>query len=158
MKLVLRFSVSQKYIFFIIQIIFFNLYLVKSSFAQQIGIYQTFLLEVNNNNSYINPFDFEEIEIRGRFISPTEDTTMFFGYYAGDGEGGQNGNVWRMRFMPDEIGEWDYNYWWSDGTQGGEGSFQCIESGLKGKLIPEGKRWRYDRGGYEVPIMIPTRQ
>ena len=30
------------------------------------------------------------------------------GYYDGDGQGGSSGNVWKVRFNPDEAGTWSY--------------------------------------------------
>jgi hypothetical protein len=56
----------------------------------------------------------------------------FFGFFDGDGNGGGNattGNVWKLRFMPDELGGWTYEWSWSDGTLGGQGAFSCVSDG-----------------------------
>ncbi|HKJ42409.1 MAG TPA: DUF5060 domain-containing protein, partial [Sunxiuqinia sp.] len=64
----------------------------------------------------------------------------FSGFYDGDGQGGgdaQHGDVWKMRFMPNEVGTWKYVYWWSDGTKGGSGTFECVSKNAgKGILQP----------------------
>jgi len=42
---------------------------------------------------------------------------MFF--FDGNGAGGGNlnsGNIWKIRFLPDEIGEWKYIWEWSNTT------------------------------------------
>ena len=85
-----------------------------------------FEIQVTNDNTYYNPFDFDEIELQAVFTSPTGREIDFFGFYDGDGNGGQTGNVWRLRFMPDEFGIWTYTYTWTDGTPGGSGDFLFI--------------------------------
>ena len=72
----------------------------------QVGIYEVFEAEIINTNSYSNPFNFNEIELQVVFTSPTNENHNFFGFYDGDGNGGQSGNVWKIRFMPDAIGTW----------------------------------------------------
>jgi hypothetical protein len=71
------------------------------------------------------------------FTSPSGKKTTFWGFYDGDGNGGQTGNVWKLRFMPNEIGTWTYLFSWSDGAPGGSSSFVCIPNGAgKGVLKP----------------------
>ena len=89
----------------------------------QIGMYDTWEMQVSNDHDYSNPFDFTEIELRAVFTSPSGRQINFIGFYDGDGHGGQTGNTWKLRFMPDERGTWAYAYTWSDGTPGGSGSF-----------------------------------
>ena len=42
------------------------------------------------------------------FTSPHGATHTVPGYFAGDGQGNGIGDVWRVKFSPDEIGEWQY--------------------------------------------------
>ena len=91
--------------------------------GNNVELYDTFEVEITNNNNYNNPFDYNEVQLDVVFTSPSSGQTNFFGFYDGDGNGGQTGNVWKIRFMPDEIGTWSYTYSWSDGTQGGSGNF-----------------------------------
>ncbi|MBN2000648.1 hypothetical protein JW935_24075, partial [candidate division KSB1 bacterium] len=45
--------------------------------------------------------------------------------------------IWKIRFIPDEPGEWTYVYDWSDGTKGGKGKIFCTAKGAgKGILRP----------------------
>ena len=89
---------------------------------------------VTNSNSYSNPFDFGEIELEAAFTTPSGATTEFFGFYDGDGSGGQDGDVWKVRFMPTEVGTYHYALSFSDGTDIPEssGSFTVVESNLPG--------------------------
>jgi len=41
-------------------------------------------------------------------------------------------SFWKLRFMPDELGTWNYSYTWTDGTSGGSGNFQVVDTGLPG--------------------------
>ncbi|MFQ5963711.1 MAG: DUF5060 domain-containing protein [Candidatus Scalinduaceae bacterium] len=100
----------------------------------QVGLYDVWETQVINTNSYSNPFDYNEIELQATFTAPSNKQINFFGFHDGDGNGGQTGNVWKLRFMPDEIGTWTYTYTWTDGTPGGSGSFSVVDTELPGPL------------------------
>lgn len=102
--------------------------------STQVGLYDIFETTMTNNSSYSNPFDFNEIELQATFTAPSGRQVTFFGFYDGDGIGGQTGDVWKLRFMPEEIGAWTYTYIWTDGTPGGSGSFEVVDTGLPGPL------------------------
>ncbi len=102
--------------------------------ASDVGLYDVWEKQVTNSKSYSNPFDYTVIELRATFTSPTGSKTNFFGYHDGNGKGGQNGNVWKLRFMPNKTGTWKYSYTWTDGTSGGSGSFKVVDTGLPGPL------------------------
>jgi len=97
---------------------------IPASGAGRVALYETFELSVTNASSYSNRFDFREIELQAQFTAPSGETTGFFGFHDGDGNGGGEGDVWKVRFMPDETGAWTYTYSWTDGTTGGSGSFE----------------------------------
>jgi CubicO group peptidase (beta-lactamase class C family) len=100
------------------------------------GLFET---ELVNYSKYSNPF--RDVTLNATFTSPSGRTVHFFGYYDGDGKGGQIGNVWKLRFMPDEIGIWSYTCQFSDGIPGKTGRFTCVDKGAKpGPLQLEG-RW-----------------
>lgn len=91
-----------------------------------VGLYRTFEREVNNDKSYRNKFN--DVELRCKYTSPSKRDVSFAGFFDGDGQGGGNattGNVWKLRFLPDEVGTWSYAWEWSDGTPGGTGKFEC---------------------------------
>jgi hypothetical protein len=52
-----------------------------------------------------NPFD---IVVDVTFISPAGHSYTVPGFYDGDGQGGADGNVWKVRFSADEVGEWEF--------------------------------------------------
>ena len=104
------------------------------SVVAQVGVYNVFELQVSNSKSYPNPFDFNLVELRGTFTAPSKKQVKIFGFFDGDGDGGQTGNVWKLRFMPDEEGTWTYAYTWTDGTPGASGSFKVVGGSGKGPL------------------------
>ena len=87
------------------------------------GLYESWEAKVENKKIYRNPYIYDEINLKAIFTSPSGNKFRVYGFYDGDGEGGSGGNIWKIRFMPDEIGQWTYNYDWSDGTMGNSGSF-----------------------------------
>ncbi|MFI1773531.1 DUF5060 domain-containing protein [Thalassobellus citreus] len=103
---------------------------------EQIGLYRTFEKTLENTNVYANKFN--DVQLNTTFISPSGKTTEFFGFFDGDGKGGRDastGNIWKMRFIPNEIGIWTYKWSWSDATEGGKAKFECIsEEAGKGVL------------------------
>ena len=114
---------------------------------------------VTNSKSYSNPFDYRVIELRATFTSPSGKKFNYFGFYDGNGKGGQNGDVWKLRFMPDKVGTWKYSYSWTDGTSGGSGSFKVVDTGLPGPLaVASDNAWyfknargdRFDFRGYDL--------
>lgn len=100
-------------------------------------LYGVFEIQVTNTNAYTNKFDYSEIELQATFTAPSAAPTDFFGYHAGDGSGGQTGNIWTLRFRPDQVGTWTYTYSWAGtGTKpaGGGGTFTVTDTGLPGPL------------------------
>jgi len=119
--------------------------LINAQTIPQIGLYRTFERSIENNNTYSNKFI--DVDLTCTYISPSDDTTKFMGFFDGDGVGGGDavtGNVWKIRFLPDELGEWKYKWEWSDTTTGGEGTFICDTNDAgKGILRPykDNPRW-----------------
>lgn len=97
-------------------------------------LYGVFEGRVENPQTYANPFDFRVIELKTEFTAPSGRKVSFFGFFDGDGNGVQSGNVWKFRYMPDEVGAWSYAYSWSDGTAGGKGEFTVEDRGARGPL------------------------
>jgi len=56
-------------------------------------------------SEYANPF---EIVVEVVFTSPGGRTFVVPAFYDGDGAGGVDGNVWKVRFSPDETGLWSF--------------------------------------------------
>jgi hypothetical protein len=103
-----------------------------------VGLYRMFEAQVTNEKPYGNKF--ADVDLTVTYSAPSGKIIDFLGFFDGDGKGGGNldaGNVWKLRFMPNEVGNWTYIYRWSDGTPGGQGSFVCVKEGAgKGVLRP----------------------
>ena len=55
-----------------------------------------------------SPNPFLDYRLTVRLQSPTGQVTTVPGFFAGNGQGVGQGNVWRVRFAADEIGQWQY--------------------------------------------------
>jgi hypothetical protein len=73
---------------------------------------------------------------------PDGSMVRFWGFYDG-------GTLWKVRFMPHQIGTWQYEAVFSDGAPGVVGHFTCVESGLPGMLSADAQNaiWFGYRGG-----------
>src|SRR5581483_1288855 len=91
---------------------------------EKVSLYRPFEKSVANGGDYANKFT--DVTLKAVFTSPSGRRIEFAGFYDGDGAGGQNGSVWKIRFMPDELGVWKYRYSWSDDTAGGSGEFLAV--------------------------------
>ena len=54
------------------------------------------------------PNPFLDFRLRVILTSPSGVKTTVPGFFAGDGQGNGQGNVWRARFSADEVGQWRY--------------------------------------------------
>ncbi|MFL6656420.1 MAG: DUF5060 domain-containing protein [Sulfurifustis sp.] len=98
-----------------------------STFEDGVPLYRLMERRVVNTSNYANKFS--DVNLDVEYVSPSGRKIQFAGFYDGDGDGGQDGNVWKIRFMPDEPGTWSYTYTWSDGTSGGSGTFTATSAG-----------------------------
>ena len=123
--------------------------------AADVPVWGLFEASVTNSNSYANRFT--DVELNATFTDPGGGEVEFFGFHDGDGEGGQVGTVWKLRFTPDQPGLWTYVYTWSDGTPGGSGSFTAVASDLPGPIYPDeenSKVWNARGRGEFIPLTI----
>ncbi|MBN1184455.1 MAG: DUF5060 domain-containing protein [Bacteroidales bacterium] len=122
--------------FILLLCLFLSINYAEAQTYTEVGLYRTFERSVTNTNPYSNKFS--DVELNCKYISPTGDTTDFYGFFDGDGNGGGNlttGNIWKLRFMPDTVGQWIYSWSWSDTTTGGQDTFLCVtENAGKGIL------------------------
>ena len=93
--------------------------------------YRKLEFTLENGKTYVNPFDPEEVDISGLFISPSQDTIQINGFWDGD--------WWRIRFAGAETGTWQYLIAVNDTDDLVErkGSFQVIPSNRKGWIGPD---------------------
>ena len=110
-----------------------------------VGLYRVFETRLSNDATYANKFT--DVELTVTYTAPSGKTWNFWGFFDGDGAGYGNlttGHIWKLRFMPNELGTWTYTWQWSDNTPGGTGAFQCVQTGAgKGMLQPyqENPHW-----------------
>ena len=114
------------------------------------GLYE---LQVDHDASpYSNPYDLDEIELQATYTAPSGREIAFWGFHDGDGLGAIEGDVWKARFMPDEVGLWQVAWQFSDGSASGAASFTVGDEGTqKG---PMARDWRFmtDGRGDEIDI------
>ena len=60
-----------------------------------------------SNGTSISHNPFKKI-VTVRFLSPNGRTYRVPAFYDGDGRGGLNGSVWKVRFSPDAVGAWTF--------------------------------------------------
>lgn len=124
--------------------------LADSKDRQVVALWDRFEVSVTNSSRYANPF--QDVELNAVFTRPGGREVRFFGFYDGDGHGGQSGPIWKLRFMPDEAGVWHYRSAFSDGSSGREGSFECrAESSKPGPLRADGATLRFANGKIFFP-------
>ena len=91
-------------------------------FADPVGIWEKFEKEFTCDVTYKNPL-YEVKKFNVRFISPSGRIKNINGFWDG-------GKSWKVRFCPDEIGEWSFVTECSDekntGLHGQKGVFECI--------------------------------
>ncbi|HEY6504043.1 MAG TPA: DUF5060 domain-containing protein [Chitinophagaceae bacterium] len=123
-----------------------------------------FELNVSFNAGYTNPYDYDDITVRGIFTAPggRKDTVDGFfmqdytlnttnGSVAASGPGG-----FKIRFTPNETGAWQYTVQVSNtlGTATAAAqSFQCNASTAKGFVRKNGTNYlNFDNGEQYVPV------
>lgn len=82
--------------------------------------WDTWEIALNSSRNYDNPF--QNIELTGTFIhKETGKSVTANGFYDDD-------STWRIRFMPNEIGEWNYKTQSNDpDISGKEGQIVCVK-------------------------------
>jgi len=55
-----------------------------------------------------SPNPFLDYRLQVTFVGPSGQQYVVPGFFDGDGHGGRDGDVWRVRFAPDEAGKWTF--------------------------------------------------
>jgi len=129
-----------------------------SANSATVSKYQKFELTVNLTASYSNPYDFNQINLKCKFTSPTGLVFNVDGFYYQAFNMPQPNNLvavgspdWRVRFAPNETGTWTYLLTCTDinGTTAYPvGQMQCTASALRGFIHPAtNNQFVYDDGG-----------
>ncbi len=108
---------------------------------------------VVNPQKYDNPFSDDELNTM--FLSPSGREIRFAGFFDGDGRGGNQGHIWKFRFMPDEVGQWRYKAAFGDGRIAEEGRFEVVENeNCKGPIRPDATNPRWIRQADGTPFFL----
>ncbi|MGM0475260.1 MAG: DUF5060 domain-containing protein [Bacteroidota bacterium] len=116
--------------------------------------YEKFEFTIDNGKTYENPFDPEQADIFGVFVSPLSDTMRINAFW--------DGIRWRLRFAGADTGQWTYRITVidRDGRDERPGSFRVTGSGSRGWIGPSGTDPHYlafDDGTpfYGVGMAVP---
>lgn len=71
-----------------------------------VTLYGVFETVINSDKEYSNPFDYTEISFSAEITSPDLKLMKVSSFY--DGRDTHGKDMWRIRFMPDEPGMWQY--------------------------------------------------
>ena len=129
-------------------------------FENSIGKYEKFEVDVDLNASYTNPYDSQDINLSALFISPSGMKLLVPGFlYSGVVDGNKISDaVWKVRFSPDEVGEWEYivivkNRYGEKKSK--IKKFKCVSSSNKGNIRVSKSNPRYfefDNGEFYYPV------
>ncbi len=109
------------------------------------GLWQRFEATIENHRLYDDPY--RDVTVQVTFRRPGGATVQFWGFYDG-------GATWKLRFMPDQTGEWTYSARFSDGAAASQGSFTCVASDTPGVIAADTSNpmWFGYTGGKHVLI------
>jgi hypothetical protein len=97
-----------------------------------------------------NPFD--TYLLRLEITDPNGKKFPVDGFFDGDGKGGQQGTIWKVRICPYASGEWAWQTVKGDAydsrLDGLKGKFLCTDNGDPGGVIAEKKHFRFQDGDY----------
>lgn len=125
--------------------------------SDSVGKYEKFEIVVDLDADFTNPYDPTEIRLDARFTSPSGKSITVPGFYYQDFEidlsGGRDRLIttgewsWRVRFAPDEVGEWSYRILAttleSGIVRGPSQTFTVTESGERGFVRIDPRNPRY---------------
>ncbi|MBM7583411.1 hypothetical protein JOD02_002293 [Caldicoprobacter guelmensis] len=113
--------------------------------VQKVKKWDRFESIIENNRTYKDPY--RDVELLVTYTKPDNSQVDFWGFYDG-------GNVWKIRFMPDQIGIWRYKAVFSDGSAKFEGIFECVESDIPGMIYKDetNPMWFGFKGGKHILI------
>src|SRR5690606_37374916 len=109
------------------------------------GLWMKYELEFESSKAYKNPvYDLKSFQVR--FKSPTGRTKVVDGFWDGS-------QRWKVRFAPDELGEWTWESESSDENNTGlnkqTGRFDCTENNRKETLFQHGPL-QHKKGTYHI--------
>ncbi len=129
-------------------------YLDVEAGSDSAGRYEKLEFTIDNGKGYSNPFDPDEVDVSGRFVSPSGDTVKVNAFW--------DGSWWKLRFAGRETGRWSYAISVTDaeGSEERSGEFHITGSDLGGWIAPSPRDPHYlacDDGSpfYGVGMAVP---
>jgi arylsulfatase A len=109
----------------------------------RVGQWSCFETSVVNAHRYWDPYT--DVSLDVTYTRPDGSRVKFWGFYDGAA-------MWRLRFMPDQLGQWNYRAEFSDGCGVVEGQFECIPSAIPGMVSRDESNpmWFGFKGGGHV--------
>jgi len=98
-------------------------FIFETNSASGVPLYTAFDLVLSTSTTYNNPY--LDVSVDGIFTSPTGKVLRLDGFW-------DNGQTWRVRFAPNEAGQWSYNTQSADPELTTAGTFQAISSSRRG--------------------------
>jgi Ca2+-binding RTX toxin-like protein len=136
--------------------------------AETVPRYQRFEASIALSETFVNPFDPDEIAVDVTFTAPTGRAQVVPAFWyepytvAGSPDWEQYQSAgsagWRVRFAPDEVGTYSYSVSAAAGSRiaaAVSGSFQSVASGHEGFVRPDAGNSRYlrfDSGDPYIPV------
>lgn len=117
-----------------------------------IGRYKTLELAFTTASTPTNPFDTYLLKLE--LTDPDGTKFTIDGFYDGDGNGGQTGNIWTVRIAPYKAGTWSWRTVPGDGgvidsgLENLSGQFNVVENGDVGGIINDGQHFKFQNGDY----------
>lgn len=96
----------------------------------EVGVWDVFEISFTNKKDYDDPF--RDVQLDIRYIKPSGEIITFMGFYDGN-------HTWKARFMPDQIGVWEYFAVFSDRVEAGKGEFEVVPSDIPGPVAADRK-------------------
>lgn len=105
----------------------------------RVPTWRMFEISLTASSRPANPFTV--IQLTARVTAPDGRVLAVDGFHDGDGRGGQEGNIWKLRLTPDQSGIWQWATTSNDPFLDGQsGQFECFSSTAPG---PVGAAGRY---------------
>jgi len=137
--------------------------------SNTVGLYEKFEVTFRLSSTYDNPFDPNEVDVRGLFITPSGETLTVPGFYYQDFTRRLDDNdyeqfdpqgdpVWKIRFAPQKIGRYSYHIEVADSSgtsRSGTFYFDAIMSDSQGFVrisSPTSDFFRFDSGEFFMPL------
>lgn len=98
----MRLQLYQTPLFLVLTLLCLNAVAAEKS----VTLYGLFETAISSDKKYNNPFDYTEVSFDAEFTSPDQQSFKVSSFY--DGHDQQGNNIWKVRFMPDLPGAWNY--------------------------------------------------